>query len=361
MTLNGGFYFDNLVASERDKNQCIIYDEYLHGGPNVESKRMEYGPGQANVIHYGQLKLYAANLQFMNDMWDPDKIPNPILVYVGAAPCSWALFFREMFPDVELHLYDPAPFDVTLCQYDSNNVRATKDKNSDKSPIFLYKRLFLDEDTERWKAVSERVLFVSDIRPLSYSEGNFDEVHEDQVRQMNWVKDINPVAAQLKLQMPYDGTKEYSSGGTYKYLDGTIKYQTFVARSSSETRLVCSRPYNTRDWDWDWYNETLSYHNHNVRNKEQFKNQFDMSSCKYTLLPYYGLYNDWDSTMLIRLLINYLRDDMSEEAPTESDVANLFMKLEDFMELMNFRQRKAKNINYKRKRLKDRRKNDIGK
>src|SRR3989304_7495287 len=66
------------------------------------------------TVHWGQRKLSMALIQFLTIFWEIEKIPNPILLYIGAAPgYNIEFIMKNLFPNFTSYLYDPSPIKVT--------------------------------------------------------------------------------------------------------------------------------------------------------------------------------------------------------------------------------------------------------
>src|SRR5437868_821867 len=61
---------------------------------------------------WGQRKLLLSEIEFLTIYWNAQEIPDPIVVYVGAAHGNHIPLLSEMFPSFEFHLYDPAKFNI---------------------------------------------------------------------------------------------------------------------------------------------------------------------------------------------------------------------------------------------------------
>ena len=362
------------ISDTIDQDSIVLNQSYVFFNPSRHEflsdghPRLPYkGGAPPKSLHYGQLKLYMSCLQFIVKYWDPELNPRPKLVYVGAAPCSWALLLAKQFPVFEFHLYDPEAFDITLQEYDMND--STRDVQSDinRADIYLYKRLFTDADTQDWKGKPD-VFFVSDIRPFSYEkEGEEGEqtVHENMELQSKWIKSIEPAFSQVKFKLPYSKTWNPPINGepdfTYRYLDGRIYFQQWVGPLSTETRLVSSPPYRDIEYNFRMYEEMLFHHNTIERNGNvtSYVNLIDGTSGPYPQLSLYGLYNDLDSTMTIRIILEYLAKVSDKDAlsrkETEGQVADFFRELDNTLELANAEQRKVKGFPVKSQKLLDRR------
>lgn len=314
------------------------------------------------IVHYGQLKLYLTCLQFLTKYWDPFKHPRPKMVYVGAAPCCWIILLARQFPLFEFHLYDPSPFDKRVQEYDQNDTKLNVKKSPNFAEIYLYKRLFVDEDVEQWRDQSD-VFFVSDIRPMSYNKKSPESesvVHESMTLQSRWIKSIKPVFSQVKFKLPYSENyhEERNSKPIYVYLQGKIYFQQWVGPLSTEARLVSEPPYVDTDYNYQIYEEMMFHHNTCERNPEvtRYRNILDGSSGPYPELSLYGIYNDLDSTMTVKIIKEYLEKVKdTDDKVTEKQIAEFFRDVDVELEIGNSDIRKQNMVNPKNYRLLDRR------
>lgn len=268
-----------------------------------DSERLVYFPGAAiktSSTKWGQRKLILAIMQFFIVYWDPKKYKKPTCVYVGAAPGVSINVMAILFPDITWHLYDTAPFNRGLPLQDN---------------VTIHDRYFTDDDTKSWRDFGEKkgegVFFVSDIRSLGYdmessSVSNEKIVIRDMAMQQRWVFDINPIEAQLKLRLPYvyvDGDKS-----KYPYLQGVAYFQSWLGKSSSETRLVPTRnekgEYYVVDWDPKQYEDVCSYHNTVMRGVGK---NYVNSITGEDPLDAPELLSDWDSTNEVEIISQYLK------------------------------------------------------
>lgn len=251
-------------------------------------------------VAWGQRKLFLTELAFMNIFWDNVKIPNPIVVYAGAAPGTHIPFLLELYPEIaELHLYDPRDFSVSL---------------KGNSKIHVYQEYFTDETAKKWAEQRDKVLFISDIRTADYTvaeslDQNEEQIMQDLVMQETWYKIMQPARAMLKFRLPYPGgTRPVQM----QYLNGHVMRQPWAPQTSTETRLIpfnstqpteptASNQINQRTWNCKDYEEQMFYLNAIVR--ETFK--FDC--CKDKVWSNQSeLTDDFDSAVEIYLWTEYL-------------------------------------------------------
>ena len=131
------------------------YDETPYRRRNDEEKK---------CIHWGQRKLLLTVIQFLTLFWDPTQVPNPVVVYAGAAPGNNIGVISQLFPEVEFHLYDPRPFKIKPIE----------------GKIYLYNQYFTNKDAEKWSDRSD-IYFISDIRTADYTKTKDLNQNESQI------------------------------------------------------------------------------------------------------------------------------------------------------------------------------------
>jgi len=236
--------------------------------------------------HLGQLKLLLGELAFLLDF--VDDLANVTLVYAGAAPGQHIKAVAYLFPDLEMHLYDPAPFAI-----------------QETENIHIYQSYFTDEIAEKWANV-EKVLFVSDIRSGGDTRDEFEEeVHRNMMMQEKWVRIIKPERFSLKFRIPYTVIER---GEKYKYLGGTLIYQAYPKADSMEMRLIGDEENATNPnvvYDSINLEKILFYHNSTIRPLRTFyTNVTTRDNTEYPSTS--GLYRDYDSSYFLFTVIRYL-------------------------------------------------------
>lgn len=236
---------------------------------------------------WGQLKLLMTEVQFFTQYWDPKTVPNPVVVYAGAASGIHIPFLSSLFPTFTFHLYDPAKFDI---------------QPTDK--IFIYNEYFTDDVARQWSGRKD-VFFVSDIRTVGWEKPDLTEedIEEGVIRDMCWQQEwhdiIRPVKSHLKFRLPYTLSDTVTN---LEYLYGHVYIQPWTGPSSTETRLVPDG-HKRIVWDSVRYEQQNFFHNVIVRPNYKFKNPFTN-----TLVPIYSnqLLNDYDSRLTSQIIIDYL-------------------------------------------------------
>lgn len=269
------------------------------------------------IVDWGQLKLMLMEMQFLNMYWNPNEIPNPIVLYIGAASGKKGHmdFLAKLYPAVHFVLYDSEPI-------------TTHGPN-----IEIHQKLFDDDDVKKWKPYGNRIFLISDIRRTAYSSdvqdyGSTEEiaeneklVQEDMKLQENWVFEINPVQALLKFRLPYWYGKMMNQtlDQTFSYLDGIVYLQPWIGATSSEARLVPTKffaptvattpvvtwKYRRIDWNIKTYEDMIFYHNSEVREKFEFINPINNTTNR--IFPELGLNNEYDSVLSVYIVIDYLK------------------------------------------------------
>lgn len=292
---------------------------------NSYSGRAPYHKTDAKMrkrASWGQRKLLLSEIEFLTLFWNPNLVPNPVVLYVGASPGTHISLLVKLFPQVrEWHCYDPRPFKI---------------KQSDK--VKLYEKYFTDEDAIKWSDRKD-IFFISDIRSADYTKMSDEEnelaVWNDQDLQRRWVYVIKPVEALLKFRLPYydrwiDMMKPDSkwkdkynmpypnNPKIVTYLKGLMFFQPWSPQTSSETRLVPLRNSEGEYYDGDYdildYDQIMFYHNNVDRELKQYKNPWTKD-----LTPIYSpeLLNDYDSSAETYILSKYLFKLTAQEASHE--------------------------------------------
>ena len=281
-----------------DRNLCYTIND------SHEEKNYKKGTKLDNV-HWGQLKLFGTEMLFLTHYLDVRKTKD--ILYIGAAPGDHLYCLSKFFPDVTFHLYDEMEF----CK-----------KIKNMTNIKIHRRKFEDEDIVEW--TGKNLLLISDIRCTSYDRNddsltglkkNEDMAWEDMLLQQRWVEELKPQFSLLKFRLPYGEEFNLKQGKTRNYLDGLIYIQAFNNSSSSETRLVVfGDQIVKRDWDIVSYERKLFHHNSEIRNKKKFKNP--LNDQKRLIHPEIGLYNDFDSSYITHVVIDYLEKISIESSET---------------------------------------------
>lgn len=177
-------------------------------------------------MHLGQRKLFITEL-YMLCRYLKSPTDKAVMVYAGAAAGVHFPYLSSIFPNVDMHLYDPAAFSI-----------------KPTSRIHIYNEFFTDDIAKSWGPGGETRkqfggcdFFLCDIRVSISGVGSEKAesiVTEDMDRQEGWTKLIDPkFVSMLKFRPPYNDNK-------LSYLNGEILWQTWPPKSSGETRLLIS-------------------------------------------------------------------------------------------------------------------------
>ncbi len=261
--------------------------------------------------HIGQLKLLSTELAFLLDFQEKKRKygdDETVLVYAGAAPGQHLKAIRYLFPRLQTHLYDPAPFVI-----------------HNSSTVHIHNDFFTDETAEEWSN-DDGVLFISDVRSRTsgLDRTSFeDEVHHNMMMQKRWVEIMKPESFSLKFRIPYTVIE---GGLTYDYLGGTLIYQPYSKADSMEMRLIGH--YNNDDgtipYDSVSLEKILFYHNSCVRaDKHRYVNILTGDKRDYPKSS--GYFRDYDSSYYLYTVSRYLED--YPDVVDETDVLSLANKL----------------------------------
>jgi hypothetical protein len=304
---------DEGVFSTRETSSWVTFDRELHltVGQGDERRLLETGAkSRKDSISWGQYKLLLVEIDFLTRYWDPVAIPNPIVLYIGAASGEHINVLADLFEDVEFHLYDKRDFDSRLIE----------SSKTTPSRINIFQRYFQEEDEKKYSSppYTGRVFLISDIRELEHPIDSLDTdenkaknekaIEDDMNLQMSWVMNIKPVRANLKFRLPYSYDFILAKGKYREYLDGIVYRQPWSSQISTECRLVPHPDLVIRKWDFVTHEEQMHYHNKELREptRTQFRNPFDPDS-RTPLAPDIGLTNDYDSIATAVILGDYLQ------------------------------------------------------
>ena len=283
-----------------------------------DMNQIEYKTGGkvSNGKHWGQRKLLMSEIEFLCDYSDK----NDVVVYAGAAQGFHVPFLSEMFPSLKFILYDPAKFAIR----ETNTIKIIQD--------------FFTEDTAK-EYINKNVLFISDIR----TETDEKSVSEDMKRQKRWVGIMDPKACMFKFRLPW-------GVGYTEYFSGDIYFQPYARDYSTETRLICEKPYSLMKYNNGDYEEKCFYLNSVVRFHPHLHNVYE-----------YGLDNTWDSACEVYILDNYLSKTVSDYEKLSSKrknklIGELSWNITKTLKGQNF----TKYLNLKNRQKKHKKPSDIG-
>lgn len=270
----------------------------------LEDKEMQYETHHAKYVSqvkWGQRKLILSIIQFFTIYWDPEKIPKPTCVYVGAAPGVSINVMSILFPTIQWILYDSEPMNQGL---PSENVT-------------FHQRYFETADVEEYK--DKGYFFISDIRGKGYESesvspedwnNNENIAMSDMLLQQEWVLKMNPIYAQLKCRFAY--TTLPTDMGDYPYLQGIVYRQCYIGSMSAEGRLVPTRNeegnYYLTKWVSKQYENKFFYFNNVDRNGNlvTYINPFTGIDDNIDPGKEPELTNDWDSHSEVDTISKYL-------------------------------------------------------
>jgi hypothetical protein len=194
-------------------------------------------------LHWGQLKLFLSEVEFLTRATKLAKNKEITLLYIGAAPGNHIYYLSSLFPEVRFELYDLVNFNC---------------KETDK--IKIHKQFFLDADAIEWskfikKHPEKYITFCTDIRTRPAIPENVDA---DMKMQFNWWKLLNPDLAIFKFRLPW-------TEGKTKYPSGDIYIQLYAGPTSSESRLIVKKNAKIIEYDNITYQNAMYHHNRFVR------------------------------------------------------------------------------------------------
>lgn len=245
-----------------------------------------------NNCHWGTLKLFYSEVEFLVLASKYIDINECLVVYVGAQPGFRLkyLFIKHFFPKIKMLLYDPLKFDIE--SDDQIIIKTNADGWFDDNKISEVLDI----------ANGRKILYISDIRLGDESEFVAEEqVHEDMQKQQRWGVNMGAEFMLLKFRMffyekspseinfidntNYDKIKEKTvlkinknkhndTNNWLAYLKGSIYTQLYAKPRSTESRLFVKK---------------IKYHTDANKYSEDQQDKYKMKY--YDNLKYEGLFN----------------------------------------------------------------------
>jgi hypothetical protein len=284
----------------------------LHGKMNYEeTKRNLECKSKGQKFHLGQLKLLISEILFLTKTYGKGKK----VLYAGAAAGYHIYKLAELFPELTFDLWDPAKFDIP-----------------DHARITIYNKPFTNDVARGYTNQGGNILFISDIRSFDIGRNRKDLikidriVEDDNEKQKEWVRIINPVYAFLKFRPGYNP-------GKTEYLGGTIYLQAY-SPLSAETRLYTNNYRDLVTYDNEEFDEKMAYFNCKIRPNAKTVRWGD-------IMNKYLISDVWDNDYALHVLSYYL--DKVRGSQSNDATAQLFQQIIDFF---NIRYKDKYNVVY---------------
>ena len=289
-----GYYYKKIFKNEPLNSSNINYQliKHLYFQNIIRLKiddkfpKLSYEPVKQRptaVLHFGQLKLFTATLQFLNNYIPKDKEVH--ILYPGSAPGNNIYLLSKLYPNCYWYLVDPSPFYHKI----------KKNKNF----LHISNNYFTSDQALAFKKKlnGKYTVFITDIRSLNMGKDLDNRefiINTDMENQYNWCKLFNADISSLKFRIPIL-TNEY------KYFEGELYIQPFASENSTETRLICKKNAKDKIYNKDDYEAKMYYHNrifrvcnykklHNYKYK-YFCNCYDCSLFFITIQNYLNKFN----------------------------------------------------------------------
>ncbi len=206
----------------------------------------------------------------------------------------------DLFPSIRFILVDPRRIEApgieirpllteNFPSFDKIRSQLEYIKNRDEK-VFSFQTYFTRNFASAIAEVFPEIYFISDIRTLSGNEKHPDslDILWNMAQQMNWMFVFQPVLSMLKFRQPYyentsvfermsrqepyisDFLEAKDNGVDFifnhdrkelVYLSGEVDIQPLVGPSSTESRLIVSRPFQLKSYGFlsDWENRYFYY------------------------------------------------------------------------------------------------------
>jgi len=288
--------------------------------------------------HWGQRKLMYSEIEYFTILSNYLSKDKSLIVYIGAATGEHMDYYKILFPDIEMILYDPNPFKL--------------DKTN---KMFIIKNeFFTDESIQEISLIAKgrNIIFISDIR--SQTDDEWEElVWENMIKQQEWGIKLNAKYMLLKFRLPFPNDKK-SENYSYNtdeikdvisvnnknketnkllYLSGKRIFQIYAKNRSTETRLFVKRRNNKYELEYynnKTYEEQMNYFNQIDRLKNY---KYKQSDDIYNHILSYT--NTYDNTGEYYIIYKYLKYYKRETENIHEKTIKLVSQINYFLNKLN--------------------------
>lgn len=288
--------------------------------------------------HWGQRKLMYSEIEYLTILANYISKDKSLIVYIGAATGEHMDYYKILFPDIEMILYDPNPFKL--------------DKTN---KMFIIKNeFFTDESIKEILSIAKErnIIFISDIR--SQTDDEWEElVWENMIKQQEWGIKLNAKYMLLKFRLPFQNDKK-SENYSYNldkikdvininsknketnkllYLSGKIIFQIYAPNRSTETRLFIQKRndkydleyYNNKDYEeqMNYFNQIDRLKNYKYKQSNELQNHI------------LGYTNTYDNTGEYYIIYKYLKYFKHETDNIHEKTIKLVCQINYFLNKIN--------------------------
>lgn len=231
---------------------------------NHENKEIKLEDMKPSVIDIEPLCLFLAEMQLFVYYLDISQCNN--ILYINTGNKKHLLLLAQLFPSINFHIYSETIDKELFNKY--NNV-------------FIYMTVFDNQSVLEWSNKNFPIGIISYKDNESYSQRII-------------IEKLNPYIALVDFE---------PEGNEYEFLEGELLRPIFSPVSYTSRLIVRGVAYKT--WDVKNYKNYIDYHHCRVRPYCKFLNPF--SNDHKTIYKERGLYNYYDETSLMVIIIDYLK------------------------------------------------------
>ena len=279
--------FIEIITSKMNTLTAEELEEYKHRIPLTRAykddlpalpyrrREKEFKPN----LHWGQRKLLLGEIEFLVAHGDKAQT----VVYAGAAEGTHIEYLSTLFPTHKFILYDPRKFTIEP----SNQIEIHTGTTDG----------FFTDNVAR-TFTNQKILFISDIRTGSVNPDDPDddefanEVVANMDMQRKWLEIMHPAMSMFKFRLPY-------TAGQTEYFDGTLLFQVWAPRTSTEGRLVCGPNPPLRIYDHTTY-ESIFYRFNTITRTQWHDHSINTNVAE-------GIDHCYDCAAEISILLEYLK------------------------------------------------------
>jgi hypothetical protein len=293
--------------------------------------RKKYRPRDREAegnLHFGQRKLLLSEIQFLTTTLstlnetifgeeDVEEDVPFLVIYPGGGPGDHVPFLSQLFPLARFILIDP--------YFEPDPREPGKIKIVPDSKIIIRAQLFEDEYAALFREANVPIAFISDVRstPPKELERQNRKQYElefekhaqfDMNLQRKWVDQLEPMASLLKFRLPF-------VPGTTNYLEGSLKFQAYAPKDSTEMRLSINSLNEMVSTDTD-------YDHTDIEEKLFYFNTVYRPSEFYDVSPLFG--KNYDTMLEAFILTEYVEHVARQFETSEEIVFNLMWMIDRY-------------------------------
>lgn len=298
--------FSSSFSTNMNKPTYLNYNPYLlvvHSKSPIK-KYEKIDINRVSKKEDNDLRLFSAELNFLNLKYNPTKDKKSICIYIGSSSGNHIPKLISFYPELEYHCYDPIE--------PSHQLKSFAEK-SNFAKVLIFQKFFTEEDIIQYQNIDADIYVITDFEnhniksdleikkapnSLELRKEKESFLSEDMELQMKWMKLLKPKEACLKFRLPHY-YENVSTVDTFSYFQGIVYRTIFSSLKTSECRLFVSDFESTTLWNFKRFDEQMYYYNDVTREKLVVNPITNSES------PFYIYGNTFDQMVFFWILKDY--------------------------------------------------------